>query len=46
MKKGWAANRAGAKLSTGEEHYITFPEPTYAFWEGSNPEFNTTTLRV
>jgi len=23
----------GAKLSTGEENYITFPEPTYAIWE-------------
>lgn len=33
------------KLSTGEENYITFPEPTYAIWEGNNPEFNTTTLR-
>lgn len=32
-------------LSTGEENYITFPEPTYAIWEGNNPEFNTTTLR-
>ncbi len=32
------------KLSTGEENYITFPEPTYAIWEGNNPEFNTTTL--
>jgi oligopeptidase B len=32
-------------LTTGKEHYITFPEPTYEFSEGSNPEFNTTTLR-
>ncbi len=34
------------KLSTSEEHYITFPEPTYAISEGNNPEFNTTTLRL
>ncbi|MBW4548880.1 MAG: S9 family peptidase [Symplocastrum torsivum CPER-KK1] len=33
------------KLSTGEENEITFPEPTYSVYEGSNPEFNTTTLR-
>ena len=33
------------KLSTGEEKEITFPEPTYSVYEGSNPEFNTTTLR-
>jgi oligopeptidase B len=32
-------------LSTSEENYITFPEPTYTISEGSNPEFNTTTLR-
>lgn len=33
------------KLSTNEEHSLAFPEPTYAIGEGSNPEFNTTTLR-
>ncbi len=33
------------KLSTGEEHYITFPEPTYEVAEQANPEFNTHTLR-
>lgn len=33
------------KLSTGEITNLTFPEPTYAVWEGSNPEFNTSTLR-
>ncbi|PMB18134.1 S9 family peptidase [Fischerella thermalis] len=33
-------------LKTGEEHNITFPEPTYSFFEGSNPEFDTTTLRI
>jgi oligopeptidase B len=32
-------------LSTGEEHEITFPEPTYSFGEGTNPEFNTNILR-
>lgn len=32
-------------LSTGEEHNITFPEPTYNFYESNNPEFNTTILR-
>lgn len=33
------------KLSTGEEHTITFPEPTYEIYGGVNPEFDTTTLR-
>jgi oligopeptidase B len=33
------------KLSTAEEHTITFPEPTYSMSVGSNPEFNTATLR-
>lgn len=33
------------KLSTQEEHYITFPEPTYEVGEAANPEFNTDTLR-
>ncbi|MCF4965932.1 S9 family peptidase [Nostoc sp. CMAA1605] len=32
-------------LSTGDESNIAFPEPTYAFSEGSNPEFNTNILR-
>jgi oligopeptidase B len=32
-------------LSTGKENNITFPEPTYTFSEGSNPEFNTNILR-
>ncbi|WP_414575468.1 S9 family peptidase [Anabaena sp. CCY 9402-a] len=32
-------------LSTDDESNIIFPEPTYAFSEGSNPEFNTTILR-
>ncbi len=33
------------KLSTGQEHYVTFPEPTYEVGEGANPDFNTKTLR-
>nr|MCU0548943.1 S9 family peptidase [Leptolyngbya sp. Prado105] len=33
------------KLSTQEEHKITFPEPTYEVSESMNPEFNTQTLR-
>ncbi len=33
------------KLSTKEEYYITFPEPTYEVAEAANPEFNTHTLR-
>ncbi|HEY9845129.1 MAG TPA: S9 family peptidase, partial [Candidatus Caenarcaniphilales bacterium] len=33
------------KLSTGEEHSLEFPEPTYSASEGSNPEFHTTVLR-
>jgi oligopeptidase B len=32
-------------LSTGKENNIPFPEPTYTLFEGSNPEFNTKTLR-
>ncbi len=32
-------------LSTGKENNLTFPEPTYDFEEGNNPEFNTTILR-
>jgi oligopeptidase B len=33
------------KLSTQEEHTVTFPEPTYEVSESANPEFNTRTLR-
>ncbi|BAZ52199.1 protease II [Nostoc sp. NIES-4103] len=32
-------------LTTGEENNISFPEPTYELYEGSNPEFNTNILR-
>lgn len=30
---------------TGKEHYLDFGEPAYAAGTGTNPEFNTTTLR-
>jgi oligopeptidase B len=33
------------QLSTAEEHYISFPEPTYEVGESTNPDFNTHTLR-
>jgi oligopeptidase B len=33
------------QLSTGAEHYISFPEPTYEVYEGANPEFQADTLR-
>lgn len=32
-------------ISTGSESNIIFPEPTYQFYEGNNPEFNTNILR-
>ncbi|BAZ12976.1 oligopeptidase B [Calothrix sp. NIES-4071] len=32
-------------LDTNKSHNITFPEPTYGFFEGINPEFNTNILR-
>jgi oligopeptidase B len=32
-------------LDTNKSHNITFPEPTYGFFEGINPEFNTHILR-
>jgi len=32
-------------LSTGLNHYLEFPEPVYTAWGGSNPEFDSTTLR-
>lgn len=33
------------RLSDNEEHYISFAEPTYTASAGSNPEYNTTSLR-
>ncbi|MDJ0742783.1 MAG: S9 family peptidase [Xenococcaceae cyanobacterium MO_167.B27] len=32
-------------LATGEIRKLTFPEPTYSFSGGNNPEFNTTKFR-
>ena len=32
-------------LATGEITELTFPEPTYSFYGGNNPEFNTTKFR-
>ena len=32
-------------LATGEIKELTFPEPTYSFFGGNNPEFNTTKFR-
>jgi oligopeptidase B len=33
------------KFSTGEEHYISFPEPIYSAGNAGNPEFNTNIFR-
>lgn len=33
------------EIATGKEHYLDFGEPAYAAYVGSNPEFNSTTLR-
>ncbi|MGQ4647980.1 prolyl oligopeptidase family serine peptidase [Lyngbya aestuarii] len=33
------------KLATGEEHNISFPEPTHSVFPENNPEFNSTILR-
>ena len=32
-------------LATGEITQLTFPEPSYSFYGGNNPEFNTTKFR-
>jgi oligopeptidase B len=32
-------------LATGEITQLSFPEPTYSFYGGNNPEFNTTKFR-
>lgn len=34
------------QLATGEEHYISFPEPAYEVREGTNAEFEADTLRL
>ncbi|MEA5505937.1 S9 family peptidase [Halotia wernerae UHCC 0503] len=44
-RKGGLQTAKVQNLPTGEEHNITFPEPTYSFFEGNNPEFNTNILR-
>jgi oligopeptidase B len=33
------------QLDTGNEHHITFPDPTYSVGEAGNPEFHTKILR-
>jgi oligopeptidase B len=33
------------QLSTGNEHDLAFPDPTYSVGEGANPEFHTNILR-
>ncbi|BAY32096.1 oligopeptidase B [Nostoc carneum NIES-2107] len=44
-RKGGLETARVKNLATGEESNITFPEPTYEFYEGNNPDFNTTILR-
>ncbi|WP_026100303.1 S9 family peptidase [Fortiea contorta] len=44
-RKGGLQTARVRNLSTAAENNITFPEPTYEFSEGNNPEFNTTILR-
>ncbi len=44
-RKGGLQTARVQNLSTGEENNINFPEPTYEFDEGNNPEFNTNILR-
>ncbi|BAY23562.1 protease II [Calothrix sp. NIES-2100] len=44
-RKGGLETARVRNFSTGEESNITFPEPTYEFYEGNNPEFNTNILR-
>ena len=34
------------KLSTGDVHYVDFPEPVYEVGPGANPEFDSSTLRL
>ncbi|MDZ8050289.1 MAG: S9 family peptidase [Aulosira sp. ZfuVER01] len=44
-RKGGLETARVKNLATGEESNINFPEPTYEFYEGNNPEFNTSILR-
>jgi oligopeptidase B len=45
-RKGGLETARVQNLSTGEENSINFPEATYEFSEGYNPEFNTHILRL
>ena len=44
-RKGGLQTARVQNLLTGEKNNISFPEPTYEFYEGNNPEFNTNILR-
>ncbi|MBD3237588.1 MAG: prolyl oligopeptidase family serine peptidase [Candidatus Eisenbacteria bacterium] len=33
-------------MRSGQEHYVGFPEPTYAFFAGGNPEFDAAVYRL
>lgn len=44
-RKGGLQTARIQNLTTDEENNISFPEPTYEFYEGNNPEFNTNILR-
>ncbi|MDB9346004.1 S9 family peptidase [Nodularia spumigena CS-586/05] len=44
-RKGGLQTARVQNLCTGEENNIIFPEPTYEFDEGNNPEFHTNILR-
>ena len=44
-RKGGLPTARIQTLATGEIRELTFPEPTYSFSGGNNPEFNTTKFR-
>ncbi|MDH6086880.1 S9 family peptidase [Umezakia ovalisporum] len=44
-RKGGLETARVQNISTGKENSIVFPEPTYEFHEGNNPEFNTKILQ-
>jgi oligopeptidase B len=44
-RRGGLPNLRIQNLSTGQEQAIAFPEPTYAVYAQSSPEFNTNILR-
>jgi oligopeptidase B len=33
-------------MPSGKEHYVTFPEPTYSFYSGENPNYDQNTYRI